>query len=188
MIKSKLIYAVKDAVGKQYGDRTIAETASNVIIQIFGQLFARDLSQWDLYVKEYVADIVRTDTEVYALHPVPVIQLPDSANGVRFIYSEKESNRRFEPMPQQSFITYSKLGMSELTQTVGYMVYTDRTKFWNLPLSVEKVREHIVTPFAEWSDEEDFPLPSGMAQTIIDATVDSMRGNPTATNIYKPKQ
>jgi hypothetical protein len=81
-------------------------------------------------------------------------------------------------------MTYAKLGLSELTETVGFVTYSDRTEFWNLPISVTKVREMIVVPFSELADTDDFPLPSGVAETIVQMVCDSLKPNPIQDNIY----
>jgi len=188
MLKTKLIFLVKDKIGTQTGDRTIALELENAINQVLGQLFARDLSQWNAYAKPFIADIVRTDVRPFALHPVRVIQTPEVNNGIVAIYSEKEDDRKYESMPMNGLMTYEKLGLGNLTDTVGFVVYAEKVEFWNLPPSVEKVREFIVRPFSEWDDNEDFPLPAGAAETVIQMAIDSIKGNQIENNIYKSKK
>jgi hypothetical protein len=187
MIKNKLIFLCKDKTNNQFGDRTIALEVDNAVWQVLGQLF-KDISQYDVYTRPYIVNIDRSGVRPIAYHPIPTIQTPDQNNGIRYVYSEKEDDRKYESMPANGLMTYAKLGLSELTETVGFVTYSDRTEFWNLPISVTKVREMIVVPFSELADTDDFPLPSGVAETIVQMVCDSLKSNPIQDNIYKPKK
>ena len=180
-----MIFLVKDKIGVQFGDRTIALELENAISQVMGQMWTKDLSQFDLFAKPYLVNIDRTGVRPKTVHPAPIIQTSDAPSGVRFIFSECEDDRRYEPILPQNLVTYLKLGMSELTQAVGYVVFSDRNEFYNLPDTVEKVREFIVRPFSAWDDKEEYPLPSGVAETIIQMTIDSIKGNKVEGNIFR---
>ena len=181
----KLIALVRDKIGIQFMSRTIALELENAINQVCGQIWMRDPSQYDLLAKEYIATIDRSGVRPIAKYPVPILQIADAPNGLRYIYSEKEDNRRYEPILAQSLSTYHKLGMSEFTEAIAYVPYTESCEFWNLPISVESVRMYIVRPFSAFEDSEEYPLPAGAAETIVQMAIDSLKGDKIQPNIYK---
>ena len=202
--KQQYIDTIKDKTKNQFRDRTIAlelEIAFNTIV---GQLFLKDPYQYDFYVRWFDdVDVVQADPcldekgngvrRSYSVLPCATIQTPDLANGVRYILANKSNNisdpseeLRFYPIPAYGVQTYTDLGLDNIDpNTVGYVVYTNRVEYWNLPTLIEKVRMGVVPSFMAWDNDTEIPLPSGVSAQIITMVLESVQKYPYETSDYK---
>ena len=188
MIKGKVIDQVKDMTGNKFHDRTVAVHIEDAFNTVVGQLFKGDPNQWDLYCQSFTVDVDNVKPRPYALLPKRIIQTPDVANGVRRIFSTDDDNLDYVPMPYNGFQFYGILQLDDVDDSVGYAVRTDRVEFFNLPSIIKQVRMELVLPWSEWDDSQDIPLPSGVANLIIQQAVATLSNQPVETNIYKPKK
>ncbi len=187
MTKGEFIELIKGRIGWKFGDRTIAFHIENAWNQVVGQLFLNDSHQLDLYTKSYEVDVDYSDPRYYALLPVKTIQYKDAGGGVRQIHTLCDEEVFFVPMRSIDFQLYSSLDAGIVGgDVVGYLTKADRVEFFGLSDSVTKVSMDIVPSFPEWGDDDDFPMPSGMAENIYGLVVQAVQGNtPTDTNIFK---
>jgi hypothetical protein len=187
MTKGQFIEIIKGRLGWKFGDRTIAFHIENAWNQVVGQLFLNDSHQLDLYTKSYEVDVAYSDPRYYALLPVKTIQYKDAGGGVRQIHTLCDEEVFFVPMRSIDFQLYSSLDAGIVGGDVlGYVTKADRVEFFGLSDSVTKVRMDIVPSFPEWGDDDDFPMPSGMAENIYGLVVQAVQENtPTDTNIFK---
>jgi len=188
MLKGKMTDLIKDATGRKFGDRTVSLHTETAFDTVVGQLFARDPNQWDIYCQPFTVDVANVKPRPYAILPKRIIQTPDVANGVRRIFSTNDDGLDYIPMPYNGFQFYGELKLDDVDDSVGYAVRADRVEFFNMPAITKQVRMELVLPWSEWDDAQDIPLPSGVANMIIQQAVATLSNQPVETNIYKPRK
>ncbi|MFA5715607.1 MAG: hypothetical protein WC998_07700 [Candidatus Paceibacterota bacterium] len=187
MTKKQFIAQIKSALGIEFMDRTVGAYFDQAFNTVTGQLFRSNPNQYSFYAKSYEVDVVQSKPRSYALFPVSVIQTTDTANGVRQIFTTGDDDLNFVPIPGIGFQIYKKLAVGRVSKIIGYLVKTDRVEFmWNMPTNITKVRMELVRPFSAYDDEEEFPLPDGSADIIIQMVLQMMNAKvDVKTNIYK---
>ena len=188
MIKGKAIDQVKDMTGNKYHDRTVSVHLEQAFLTVAGQLFKSDPSSWDLYVKSYTLPVTQSKPRPYITLPVRTIETSDTANGVRRIFYTEDDDLSFVPIPANGAQFYSLLNLDDIDDSIGYLVKSQIVEFWNMPSIVKEVRVEIVPAWDEYADTDDIPLPSGVANLIIQQAVATLSSQPVETNIYKPKK
>jgi hypothetical protein len=191
MKKSQLIALLKDSCGLDYGDRTVAMHFNNCFQTIVGQLFSRDPNQISFYAKQVKLDVVNRVADISKL---PIIQDASNAKGIVRIYptgsecSCLPDDTEFFPAPAYS--ARSGAMANHLGWAVFYTVTSSRIQFnKSLNKDVAELYADCVLEFSYYSDDEMIPLPAGVGQMIIDATVQAVKGSPAHQNLYKqPKQ
>ena len=188
MIKGKMTDLIKDATGNKFKDRTINLHIENAWNTVVGQLFKSDPSSFDLYVKSYTIPVTPSKPRPYITLPVRTIETNDTANGVRRIFYADDDDLSFVPIPASGAQFYSLLNLDTIDDSIGYLVKSQIVEFWNMPSIVKEVRVEIVPAWDEYADTDDIPLPSGVANLIIQQAVATLSNQPVETNIYKPKK
>lgn len=186
MRKDQFIESVQKIVGMRYGDRTVTLHIEQAINTVLGQVFNRDPNQWDMFAKSYEATIV-TGTRPYALLPEAIIQTPDLAKGVRRVYASGSDKLMFMPMPGFGHQLFQEVNLDKVDDAIGYEVKADRIKFYNLRAPITTVTMDLVIPFSKWEDSDDFPIPMGTANMIVDMAAATLSGKEGDKNIYKRK-
>jgi len=186
MKKKELTQLIKDQAGLEFGDRTIALHLTNCFNNIAGQLFLRDINQFNFYTKRITIPV----TNRVATLTVPIIQTVGNANGVLRIMPTGADNSclsddvEFYAIP--SFALKSSVDANNLNWFVGYTVTANTIRFTkNLPKAVTSLLADCVLEFSAYEDDDFIQLPQGSAQMIVDATVASLRGEQPGKNIYK---
>jgi hypothetical protein len=186
MIKNQLVQLLADSAGEKFAMRKVAlhyEQAYNTIV---GQLFSGNGNQYSFFTKEYTVPVLWNSGNPYSMLPATVIQCEDNSKGVRRI-STTSGDTAFYPAP-----SYFLDSSSDCTMAYGFIAYVvkyDRIKFdKRLPKIVTSVLMELVVPFSAWGDDEDIPIPSGVADNIMALAIQTLGGKIEAhTNAFKSK-
>ena len=181
MTKATIIQLIKDRCGLQFSDRTVAIHLGHVFTSVLGQLFAQNPNQWEFYSKRIKLSV----SNRFAALTVPVIQTITNGNGVPRCYSA-DGDTVFYPSPYYSLT--SSADAANLHGFVFYTVTANGIRFSDtLPEDTTEVLADAVLEISAYGDNDFINLPSGVAQTIIDLTVQAVNGGNAHGNIYKPK-
>lgn len=157
--------------------------AGRAFNQIMYDVFRNDLSNLDLYAKEYI-DVpvlknVSTD-EYYCILPEEICQFPDHAEGVRRVRKMKSKSLDFVPIQKDSESTFEAL-TGGFDSTIGYSVAPDRI-IWESNPGVSKVRMDLVIPFEKYDYEDTIYVPSGQDENFQLAIAKFLEGAPAENN------
>ena len=175
MIKAKLIRLIEShfngtnatADGRsKYHPLYIEQFFSLAFNHLMYRLFRADLSNFDQYCKTYTNITIQQDTATgiwYSLLPVPVVQLPDAANGVRRISGMQNNNSiEFIPLKRDSWDIWASNNVAVTSKEIGYSVRIDRVEYYKKPLiDTMEVKMDIVPLFDSYEDTDNIPIPSG---------------------------
>jgi hypothetical protein len=153
------------------------------INQIIYEVFRNDLSNLDLYTKEYTGVAVLqnpTTDEYYCLLPEQICQLPDHAEGVRRVRKMKSKSLDFVPIQKDSESTFEgMIGVGD--STIGYSVSMDRI-IWESDPQVTEVRMDLVIPFEKYDYEDNIYIPAGQDNNVELAIAKFIEGSPPENN------
>ena len=187
MTKEQIIQLLKDTAGLDFGDRTVALHFTSCFSSVVGQLF-RDTNQWSFYTKQ----ITLTVKNRVAKLTVPIMQFAANSKGVVRIYptgaedSCLPDDTEFIPMP--SYALHSGADANNISSFVFYVVTAIDVRFnKSLPKAVTELYADCVLEFSAYENTDQVPLPSGVAQMIVDATIVSLKGDIAFKDLYKPK-
>ena len=188
MKKKELVQLVMTATDMLFGNRTVAMHLGNAFNSVVGQLFARDLNQYQFYTKRITIDVLNRVTTL----TIPLIQTGGNAKGViRIMPTGSDSaclpdDTEFYPMP--AFALRSSTDANSMRMFVFYTVTASTVRFnKSLPKEVTELVADVVPEFHAYLDNDFIQLPQGVAQMIVDAAVSSLKGDPSHANIYKKK-
>jgi hypothetical protein len=174
MKKKELIQLIMDAAGVRSVDRTTALHLNNSFNTTVGQLFVRDQGQWAFYRKRITLAVTE---RVASLEGIPIIQTRTNANGVLSVYPTASDDKTvFYPAPY--YLMRSSADVTKLSGVVYYSVTPDEVTFsTSLPKEVTELYADIVPELQYYEDDDEIPLPTGIAQVIIDQAVQALKGN-----------
>lgn len=187
MTKSQIVELIKSRLGWKWGDRTIALHVENAWNQFVGQLFLNDSHQLDLYCKTYEVAVTSGSPRSYSLLPISTIQHKDAGGGVRRIHTQCDEEVFFVPMRGIDLQLFSSLDAGLVaSDIVGYIPKLDRVEYFGIPDEIVNVRMEIVPAFSAYDDDDDIPIPEGVAANLFGLVLQMVQGNsPTDTNIFK---
>lgn len=187
MTKQELLQFFKDQSGLEFGDRSVAQHFTNCFNSLTGQLFSRDPGQYSFYCKRMKLDVVNRVAKI----TFPLMQNVSNSKGIVRIYptgaecSCLPDDTEFWPAP--NFTHNSSADANNLSWAVFYTVTSREIKFNRaLNKDVTELYADCVVEFSAYGNDEYIPLPAGIAQMIVDATISSIKGDPSHKNIYKP--
>jgi len=186
MNRAQLISLVKDAVGVQFGDRTIALKIGTVFETLAGQLFNVNPGQWEFYSR----DVRLTVDNRVATLDIPLIQTKLNGNGCPRIRPTGASclclpdDTVFYPAPPYGLSL--DVDAVKVNGFVFYRVTNSRIEFSkSLPLGVTEVIATVIPQLSYYGDDDLISLPTGIAQMIVDQSIAALKGDPAAMNVFK---
>ena len=186
MIKSAIRELVRSrlhAIDKtaKYHDEVLDAWITMGFNQLLGQLFRKNLGNFDLYTKRYNGVPVLEDANTgifYCEYPATIVQTIDVAEGVRRINTPRGRGIEFAPMSGDSMQVLPELDVNYVTDVVGFRVFTDRVEFIWLPDDIDTVRMELVVPYSEYDDLEDVKIPGGSDLQLLEIVLNLVLGTP----------
>ena len=189
MNKGQRIDQIKLALDMEFLDEYVSSFIDDSFNTVAGQLFKSNPNQYEFYCKPFTLTVIHAK-HPYAILPVPIIQTPDNANGVRSIATlDDEDSLDFFPISAVNMKVTGGLAYGKTTKKVAYVVRIDRVEFKkNLPDTIDQLTAYLVRPFSAYDDNEEVPLPDGAADMIIQMVLGMMGKDPAKirTNVFKP--
>lgn len=189
MTKEQIIELTKEGVNLPVGikNRTIGFHIENSFIQLSKDIFGKNLHQLDLYTKSFpsrTVNYIEDENLYWVAFPAPIMQTLDWFDGIRRIKKMKGSDVDFEPLfgIQDSLI--NELEAGKVYDKIMYVVRNGRIEFINFNNDIETVKIEMIPTFSFYDDEDDFPLPQGIAQNIIALARASYQNNPNLIRLY----
>ena len=165
----------------RYHDKLVEAYITMASNTILGELFRKDSSGYDLYAKNYIANIGydSASDQYYSLYPAPIVQTIDPANGVRSINTIDGAGLEFAPAKAEEMSLFSDTVASKLTMVIPYIPERGRVLYIGEPLDedyqiMDVVRMRLVVPFSEYDMDEFFHIPSGSDLHLVDTVIQIM--------------
>jgi hypothetical protein len=139
------------------------------------EAYRLDKSNVDFYCKPFYGVAVEKDAhdQYFCTLPVAVVQLPDSADGVRRVMYEKDGvTVKFVPIERDAQGVFAELDINLIDTEIGYSVYHDKI-VWECDPEVPTVSMDIVPLYEDYSDDDDLAAPMGFDVRLV-AIVDQM--------------
>lgn len=151
------------------GYQKVKMTVSMAVNDVFFQVFKKDSSNYDLYVKPYTVDIdFTTSFEPKVTLPTKIVQLQNIGDGIRQIMAVGSGAFNFSPISLDGLSLYYGTSLNDMDGSIPYAIRGNEIIFASfLPTDVAKVRLLIVRPFEAYGDDEEFYLPSGQDVNIV---------------------
>lgn len=195
MTKAELIALVIDRLGgdkQKYHPNVVTKWISMAFNTIYYTTFRKDLGNLDLYSKTYDNVPVLKDSDrdkYYCNFPAPIVQLPDSAEGVRNIHLKKDRSLKFVPVTISSATVFDGLDVRIVDPTIGYVITNGRIEFEdNDVLQYETLSMRIVRPFEDYDDDETVYIPSGTDEQFMELIVNVLMGQVPESKILDDNQ
>ena len=195
MIKEKLIKLVQSKftgvnatadTRNQYHPLYIEQYLNMAFNTLIYTTFRKDLSNLDQYCKTYhdvpVLHEESTDT-YYSLLPVPVVQLPDAANGVRRISGmQNKYTTEYIPLKRDSWDIWAQNNVAQTSKENGYCPRIDRVEYFRKPIH-DAVKMDILPLFDSYESTDDIPIPSGADVKLFEIMMALMQGQQPSDKI-----
>lgn len=145
------------------------------------KIFHKDMSNFDQYCKIFpdIAILYDAATDMYySILPVSVLQLPDSAKGVRRV-SGMQNNRtvQFIALKRDSWDIWGLNNVAATSTEIGYSVMIDRVEYFRNPeIPSNKVKMYLCPTFDSYKMADDIPIPSGSASQLFAIMQGMMQG------------
>lgn len=178
LVRSRLLSVDKTA---KYHDEVLDSWITMGFNQLLGQLFRKNLGNFDLYTKRFngVPVLQDANTDIYYCdYPADICQTIDVAEGVRAINTPKGIGMEFAPMSGDSMGILPECDVNLVTDVIGYRVFTDRVEFIWMPDDIDTVRMELVVPFYEYEDDEDIKIPGGSDVQLLEIILQLINGTP----------
>ena len=183
MTKGELVELVKISLGDdgRLHDNTVAFDLSLAWEQALGEITKRNKAVLDFYCVEYddvaVQKNVRTG-EYYSMLPVPIIEGMNISHGVRRINYLKDRSLSFVPGTGLNIDLMRDLDAFHVMDDILFMVKKDRIVYYNMPSGISSVKMDLVPPFNAMDEDDEFPLPIGSSQYIVEMVAAFFKGTP----------
>lgn len=137
-----------------------------------------DPSNLDFFVKPYEVDVLKdTYGNYYSLLPIGIVQLPDSADGVRRISLKGDNSLKFFPAPKGSFSIFNELDVNLIDDGILYAVKFDKIEYSCDP-GITEVKLDLVPRFESYDDEDEIGVPMGFDVKLISIVEQLINGTP----------
>ena len=154
--------------------------------QIFYDTFRKDISNLDLYAKEYKnisVDYDSTTEKYYSLIPVDsFVQFPDPQEGIRRISGMKSKDIQFVPIRGDAAKIFDGDTALSIGNIIGYSVTNGKIEYHWMKEGVVEVKMDIVRSFEAYDDDDEIHIPSGKDEQLIQLIVNFLLGS-TADNL-----
>ena len=183
MTKGELVELIKKKLGDDYRlhDNTVALDLNLAWEQALGEITKHNKSMLDFYAVSYDdVEVLRDDRsgEYYSMLPVPIIEGMNISHGVRRINYPKDRSLSFVPATGLNIDIISDLDAFHVVDSVLFEVRKDRIVFHNMESGVSSVSMELVPPFNEIDEDDEFPLPVGASQYIVEMVSEFFKGSP----------
>lgn len=185
MTREQLIEIVKKRLGGKHHHEMIAMNIGMAFNQINYETFRKDLSNLDLYTKEFLdvdVDYNTTNNYYYSTLPEEIVQLPDTQSGVRRIMHSCENTLVFVPMKKDAVSVFALLDQVK-TSTIPFVVEATQVIYTRKPQGIDKVRMDLVIPFDKYDDDDLIFIPSGKDELLIETIVNLLQGQPKENKV-----
>ena len=183
MTKGELIELIKIKLGddSRLHDNAIALDLNLAWEQALGEISKYNKAMLDFYAVEYedveVKKNIKTG-EYYSLLPAPVIQAKNISNGVRRRNFLKDRSLSFIPGTGLEIDSMRDLDVFHVMDSVVFNVKKDRVIYYNMETGIDSVKMDLVIPFNEMDEDDEFPLPIGASQMIVEMVSAFFKGTP----------
>lgn len=176
MQKQQLIEVVKRRTGNMGDHRkgSVELAISEMWQTAVGEIFKDKPSKLDNFSKRYVNVAVTYNSEIdgyESILPEEIIQTMDVQEGVRRINKMKVDDVDFVPMKGMEVGMFEHLDAGFITDTIGFIVKADRVEYFQMRDEIKKVKMDLVIPFEKWAMEDEFRIPTKIADYIIENAV-----------------
>lgn len=188
-IRAKLL-AEKPGADNSYlaDERRVERDISNATNAIFFQIFKKNPENLDRYSKSYYNIPVIQDLNsliYYSSLPAKVIQFPIVGDGVRQVNLMQSTDVNFVPMKLSDRMFFASTDAGNITSTIGYIVTAQTSNgssfdgivqyFGNGISSISSVKMDLVVDFTEYLSTEDYPIPAGQDENIINMIIQQFK-------------
>ena len=181
MIKGKLIELIQERLNngsttpdiwKQAHPLVIAEYAGLAINNIMYQIFSRSVDGYDIYGKWYYnVPVENSQSDI----PCSKVQLPDNSYSIRKITLTGESaSVRFLPVKPLASSVLTRLGSVDRMNIIPYEVVDNKVLYTNIG-DITKVNMYAITNFSDLNNDDDFPIPAGQGEAVINGIMNYFR-------------
>ena len=179
MVQSSLMQLDKTS---KYHDKLVESYISMASNMVLGKLFLRDMSNYDLYAKEYTGVTVSQDATTeryYSEYPAPIVQTIDVAKGVRSINTTTGTGLQFAPVRKGEISIFEDLDIATVIDVIPYIPEQGRILYIGTPVDylgnvITSVRMSLVVPFTEYDNDEHFYIPGGSDIELINTVIELM--------------
>jgi hypothetical protein len=195
MIKSKIIELCRGRILggsasvdrlKEADPRRIELAISAVLNTIFYTAFKVHQSNLDTYSKTYrnVAVIKDPDTDIYySTLPAKVVQFPRVSDGIMNINEMKGKDVMFVPMKSDDNEMMFGIESDLIDDVVKYIRKAGIVEYFNFDPTITHVRMDLVVDFTEWGMDEDFPVPSGQDNDLVNMVTQYLKSDIKPTDL-----
>jgi hypothetical protein len=195
MIKSKIIELCRGRILggsasvdrlKEADPRRIELAISAVLNTIFYTAFKVHQSNLDTYSKTYknVAVVKDPDTDIYySTLPAKVVQFPRVSDGIMNINEMKGKDVMFVPMKSDDNEMMFGIESDLIDDVVKYIRKAGIVEYFNFDPTITHVRMDLVVDFTEWGMDEDFPVPSGQDNDLVNMVTQYLKSDIKPTDL-----
>lgn len=178
MKKEQLIELIQIELGEsgRFGDRTIALKLDMAFADAMFNIFSRNIDEYGYYRKYYKDVEIQTRTSDgtrYIELPEKTMQVPGPEKGI--VITKKKGRHdeiEFAAIKDGQNAANRSMEVGNVDNVIGFIVNKNIVEFdQNIDPDIETVNVGQVIPPSAYEDDEDIALPSGVAQTIVMATV-----------------
>lgn len=183
MTKGEIVELVKIRLGddSRLHDNAVALDLNLAWEQALGEITKRNKSVLDFYCVEFedVAVVKNPRTgEYYSMLPSPIIEGMNISHGVRRINYLKDRSLSFVPGTGLNIDIMRDLDAFHVMDSILFMVKKDRVIYYNMETGISSVKMDLVIPFNEMDEDDEFPLPVGSSQYIVEMVAEFFKGTP----------
>jgi hypothetical protein len=147
--------------------------------QIIYEVFRQDMSNLDLYCRTFPNVEILFDEETnqwYSNLPEQIVQLPDQAEGVRWILPMKGRVNMFVPVTKEGWNVHDDMPVTPYDTSVSYSPTNRRVEYDREP-PVKTVKMGLVIPIEKYGANEEINIPAGQDVRLLEV-VDMYIQNP----------
>lgn len=197
MIKKKaLIELVRHRISGEYeakqqgkvGDQMLAYYIGRAFNSLLLEVFRRNLSNFDPYIKEYQSVAISQDSNTnvyYSALPAPVVQLPRIGDGIIRISGMTSNSVEYVPMTNGMLQNIEGLEVDIIDDVVGYVFKNGRIEYQGMTatLAAGTVKMELIIPFEEYDNDDYVQIPTGSDELLIQRVISLLTGMPDADKV-----
>ena len=162
-------------IRSRLGGRRYHEEVIRFAIGRAYSIFMSEQDDLTPYRKDYGGVSVLQDStteKYYSMLPGKPLNIEDAVR----ITTKKGLNITFEPIQDGQAEVYADMEVGKISSVIGYKIRTDKVWYENMPDGIDSVRMHIVIPFEEYDYTDEFYLPVGADELMIETTTNYLLG------------
>lgn len=168
-----------DMEGK-YHRNIVAINLEITLNDLYKDIFYKNVSDLDHWARTFENVAVQYDSTrdlYYSTLPRSIVQLPER-RGIRRISPMQSPEITFKPMGDNQKSMFMNLDVAEFGTDCWFSFDSDRVEYYNLPPDVTDVLMKLLIPFSEHADTDEFTIPSGFNDYVIETVVGKLLGMP----------